>query len=80
MLILKLREYYKAFVIVKSAFVGRQFGITSNVPAAVMTGGLVQEYKHIILPEVTPRITFLCTLLSVLVSNNVLSSYLFSST
>lgn len=61
-------------------FVGRQFGMTSNVPAAVMTGGLVQEYKHIILPEVTPRTTFLCTVLSVLVSNYVLCSYLcFSS-
>jgi hypothetical protein len=60
-------------------FVGRQFGITNDVPAAIMTGGLVQEYKHIILPEVTPRTTFLCTLLSVLVSNYVLSSYLFSS-
>jgi hypothetical protein len=53
-------------------FVGNQFGITSDMPAAVMTGGLVQEYKHVILPEVTPRTTFLCSLLSVVVSNNVI--------
>ncbi|KDR18773.1 probable dolichyl pyrophosphate Glc1Man9GlcNAc2 alpha-1,3-glucosyltransferase isoform X1 [Zootermopsis nevadensis] len=45
---------------------GRQLGITSNVSAAVMTGGLVQEYNHVFLPEITPRTTFLCTLLSVL--------------
>jgi hypothetical protein len=53
-------------------FVGKQFGITSDMPAAVMTGGLVQEYKHVILPEVTPRTTFLCSFLSIVVSKNVL--------
>ncbi|XP_069679184.1 dolichyl pyrophosphate Glc1Man9GlcNAc2 alpha-1,3-glucosyltransferase isoform X2 [Periplaneta americana] len=45
---------------------GRHMGLTSDVPAAVMTGGLVQEYKHVILPEITPRTTFVCTLLSIL--------------
>ena len=51
-----------------NAISGRQLGIERNVPAAVMTAGLVQEYKHVVLPEITPRITFLCTLVSMLVS------------
>jgi hypothetical protein len=55
----------------KYVFSGKQLGFTSDLSSAVMTGGLVQEYKHIVLPEITPRITFFCTLLSVLVSNNV---------
>jgi len=42
------------------------------MPVAVMTGGLVQEYKHVVLPEVTPRTTFLCSLFSIVVSNNAL--------
>ncbi|GFG37697.1 hypothetical protein Cfor_03977, partial [Coptotermes formosanus] len=48
-----------------ASIAGKQFGITSDMPAAVMTGGLVQEYKHVILPEVTPRTTFLCSFLSI---------------
>ncbi|PSN43179.1 putative dolichyl pyrophosphate Glc1Man9GlcNAc2 alpha-1 [Blattella germanica] len=48
------------------SIIGRQLGLLSDVPMAVMTGGLVQEYKHVVLPEITPRITFLCTLLSIL--------------
>jgi len=45
------------------------------MPVAVMTGGLVQEYQHVILPEVTPRTTFLCSLFSIVVSNNALISW-----
>lgn len=35
---------------------------------AVMTGGLVQEYKHSILPSVPPIVTLAATVLSILVS------------
>lgn len=59
----------------KICFVGKQFGITNDMPAAVMTGGLVQEYKHVILPEVIPRTTLLCSLFSIVVSNNVSLSH-----
>jgi hypothetical protein len=71
-----LQEIEQGLCYSQICFVGRQFGITIDVPAALMTGGLVQEYKHIVLPEVTPRATFLCTFLSVLVSVYVVASYL----
>jgi alpha-1,3-glucosyltransferase len=48
-----------------ASIAGKQFGITGDMPVAVMTGGLVQEYQHVILPEVTPRIAFLCSLFSI---------------
>jgi hypothetical protein len=54
--------------------IGKQFGVTGDMPVAVMTGGLVQEYKHVVLPEVTPRTTFLFSLFSFVVSNNALIS------
>ncbi|KAF3840500.1 hypothetical protein F7725_006362 [Dissostichus mawsoni] len=31
-----------------------------------MTGGLVQEFQHTVLPSVTPPVTLLCTVLSIL--------------
>ncbi|KAJ9575770.1 hypothetical protein L9F63_007416, partial [Diploptera punctata] len=49
-----------------ASIIGRLLGVGSDMPIGVMTGGLVQEYKHVILPEITPRFTFLCTLLSIL--------------
>jgi hypothetical protein len=67
-----VQEIEPGLFCIEICFVGNQFGITGDMPAAVMTGGLVQEYKHVILPEVTPRTTFLCSLFSIVVSNNVL--------
>lgn len=41
----------------------------SKLPKASMTGGLVQEFQHSVLPSVSPLATLACTLLSVLVSS-----------
>ncbi|XP_078101103.1 dolichyl pyrophosphate Glc1Man9GlcNAc2 alpha-1,3-glucosyltransferase [Sander vitreus] len=38
----------------------------AELPRASMTGGLVQEFEHSVLPSVTPSITLVCTLLSIL--------------
>ncbi|XP_063751540.1 probable dolichyl pyrophosphate Glc1Man9GlcNAc2 alpha-1,3-glucosyltransferase isoform X2 [Eleginops maclovinus] len=38
----------------------------AELPKASMTGGLVQEFQHTVLPSVTPPITLLCTVLSIL--------------
>lgn len=35
-----------------------------------MTGGLVQEFQHSVLPSISPSVTLVCTLLSILVSQN----------
>ncbi|NXO05379.1 ALG8 glucosyltransferase, partial [Rhinopomastus cyanomelas] len=40
----------------------------SRIPTASMTGGLVQEFQHAVLPSVTPLATLVCTLMSVLPS------------
>lgn len=40
----------------------------AELPRASMTGGLVQEFEHSVLPSVTPTVTLVCTLLSILVS------------
>ncbi|KAG7282719.1 hypothetical protein CRUP_017645 [Coryphaenoides rupestris] len=37
-----------------------------SLPKASMTGGLVQEFQHSVLPSVTPTAALLCTLLSIL--------------
>lgn len=37
--------------------------------AASMTGGLVREYSHVVLPSVPPLATLILTLLSILVGN-----------
>uniref|UniRef100_A0A673W6F4 Alpha-1,3-glucosyltransferase n=1 Tax=Salmo trutta TaxID=8032 RepID=A0A673W6F4_SALTR len=39
----------------------------TKLPKASMTGGLVQEFQHSILPSVSPSITLICTLLSIMV-------------
>ncbi|XP_033992911.1 probable dolichyl pyrophosphate Glc1Man9GlcNAc2 alpha-1,3-glucosyltransferase [Trematomus bernacchii] len=38
----------------------------AELPKASMTGGLVQEFQHTVLPSVTPPVTLLCTVLSIL--------------
>lgn len=40
----------------------------AELPLASMTGGLVQEFEHSVLPSMTPAVTLVCTLLSILVS------------
>ncbi|KPJ16918.1 putative dolichyl pyrophosphate Glc1Man9GlcNAc2 alpha-1,3-glucosyltransferase [Papilio machaon] len=40
------------------------FGISVSSSEASMTGGLVQEYDHVVLPSITPTVTFILTLLS----------------
>ena len=39
-----------------------------KLPEASLTGGLVQEFQHSVLPSISPSITLICTLASVLVS------------
>lgn len=36
---------------------------------ASMTGGLVQEFQHAVLPSISPSVTLVCTVLSILVSH-----------
>ncbi|CAD5123864.1 DgyrCDS12171 [Dimorphilus gyrociliatus] len=40
------------------------FHVTND--RAVMTGGLVQEFKHVVLPNISPFITLVCTLLAMI--------------
>lgn len=40
------------------------FDVSVSSSEASMTGGLVQEYHHVVLPTITPTITFILTLLS----------------
>lgn len=42
----------------------------AELPRASMTGGLVQEFQHSVLPSISPSITLICTLLSILVSQD----------
>ncbi|KAM4905620.1 dolichyl pyrophosphate Glc1Man9GlcNAc2 alpha-1,3-glucosyltransferase isoform 5-T5 [Sylvia borin] len=39
-----------------------------KIPKASMTGGLVQEFQHTVLPSVTPLATLICTFIAVLPS------------
>ena len=48
---------------------GTRMGWTKGSPGAVMTGGLVQEFHHVVLPTVPPIVTLLATVLSILVRN-----------
>ncbi|KAM3869037.1 dolichyl pyrophosphate Glc1Man9GlcNAc2 alpha-1,3-glucosyltransferase [Diretmus argenteus] len=38
----------------------------AELPKASMTGGLVQEFQHSVLPSVSPSVTLVCTLISIL--------------
>ncbi|AWO99595.1 putative dolichyl pyrophosphate Glc1Man9GlcNAc2 3-glucosyltransferase [Scophthalmus maximus] len=38
----------------------------TQLPRASMTGGLVQEFQHSLLPSVSPAVTLVCTLLAIL--------------
>ena len=40
------------------------------VTSASMTGGLVQEFEHVVLPSITPRHTLVCTVIAMLVRQN----------
>uniref|UniRef100_A0A2D4M3W3 Alpha-1,3-glucosyltransferase n=1 Tax=Micrurus spixii TaxID=129469 RepID=A0A2D4M3W3_9SAUR len=40
----------------------------AKIPKAAMTGGLVQEFQHSVLPSVTPLATLCCTVISMLPS------------
>ena len=46
---------------------------TGSKGNATMTGGLVQQYEHLVLPNVTPFVTFLLVIVSILV--NIVSKY-----
>ena len=45
----------------------------ADTPKASMTGGLVQEFEHAVLPSVGPKVTAVCTLLALLVRNHFLN-------
>ncbi|KAF4523091.1 hypothetical protein B566_EDAN003103 [Ephemera danica] len=49
-----------------SLLLGRQFGFKFNSTSASMTGGLVQEFEHSVLPTITPATSFICSLLAIL--------------
>nr|CAD7443010.1 unnamed protein product [Timema bartmani] len=49
-----------------TTFAGRKLGFKLEQTSAVMTGGLVQQFRHVILPEVSPKVTFILTILSIL--------------
>ena len=40
----------------------KYYGFTPSVSAASLTGGLVMEQEFAILPQITPRMTFLLTI------------------
>ncbi|KAJ1526081.1 hypothetical protein ONE63_009246 [Megalurothrips usitatus] len=44
---------------------GHKYNLVNVTSSATMTGGLVQEFEHTVLPSISPRLTFLLTLLSI---------------
>ncbi|KAL3279467.1 hypothetical protein HHI36_016977 [Cryptolaemus montrouzieri] len=47
-------------------FAASKLGYHKGEAKAAMTGGLVQEYSHLVLPNITPRITIILSLIFVL--------------
>ncbi|XP_069186852.1 dolichyl pyrophosphate Glc1Man9GlcNAc2 alpha-1,3-glucosyltransferase isoform X1 [Procambarus clarkii] len=47
-------------------YIGRKLGWISSTGRAAMTGGLVQEFDHAILPSISPFITLVATLISIM--------------
>lgn len=43
-----------------------KFGVKIAKSEASMTGGLVQEYDHAVLPSITPTVTFVLTVVTML--------------
>lgn len=48
------------------AVIGKQLGITVPHSEALMTGGLVKEFHHVVLPVIEPKTTFILTGISIL--------------
>ena len=54
---------------------GLYFGLlTTNNNTASMTGGLVQQTSHVILPSIQPNITLVATLMAIVVKCRVIYS------
>ncbi|XP_059481046.1 probable dolichyl pyrophosphate Glc1Man9GlcNAc2 alpha-1,3-glucosyltransferase [Neocloeon triangulifer] len=49
-----------------AVIVGKRLGLPIAASAAAMTGGLVQEFEHTMLPSISPKVTFICTLVAML--------------
>ena len=47
---------------------GFRLKLLDSTTRASMTGGLVQEYEHQVLPSIKPSMTFILTFISMLVS------------
>lgn len=45
---------------------GQKYKLLNVSTNAAMTGGLVQEFEHTVLPSISPRLTFILSLLSIL--------------
>ena len=56
-LILRQRTWYS----------GVKYGLVNETQTAAMTGGLVQEFEHSVLPSIKPLVTLVATALSILV-------------
>ncbi|XP_014246209.1 probable dolichyl pyrophosphate Glc1Man9GlcNAc2 alpha-1,3-glucosyltransferase [Cimex lectularius] len=49
-----------------AAMIGKFLGYNIEISHGKMTGGLVQEYDHSVLPSITPWITMVCTIVSII--------------
>ena len=66
-------------LLISYLFAGNKLGlVASSNSSAAMTGGLVQEFNHSVLPSVKPLATFLLTALFIIVSQPILSLLLLS--
>jgi len=72
-------EYPSRMLLISYLFAGNKLGlVASSNSSAAMTGGLVQEFNHSVLPSVKPLATFLLTALFIIVSQPILSLLLLS--